>query len=63
MDLLLWIPIMQAGLLIALLAFTVQAWRKSYWGWPGRLHYTVVTFAALAWIFFAVQYNLIGHLY
>ena len=63
MDLLLWIPTIQVGLLIALLAFTVQAWRKRYWGLLGRLHYTVITLAALAWMFFAVQYNLIGHLY
>ncbi|MFB3131413.1 MAG: serine hydrolase domain-containing protein [Rhodothermales bacterium] len=63
MNLLLWIPIVQVGLLIVLLGFTIQAWRKNYWSLIGRLHYTVVTLAALAWILFAVQYNLIGHLY
>lgn len=63
MNLLLWIPIVQVGLLIVLLGFTIQAWRKKYWTLVGRLHYTVVTLAALAWIIFAVQYNLIGHLY
>ena len=63
MNLLLWIPIVQVGLLIVLLGLTIQAWRKNYWSLLGRLHYTVVTLAALAWILFAVQYNLIGHLY
>ena len=63
MNLLLWIPIVQLGLLIVLVGFTIQAWRKNYWSLIGRLHYTVVTLAALAWILFAVQYNLIGHLY
>ena len=63
MNLVLWIPIVQVGLLLVLLGLTIQAWRKKYWTLVGRLHYTVVTLAALAWIFFAVQYNLIGHLY
>jgi hypothetical protein len=31
---------------IALLAFTVLAWRKRFWGFSGRLHYTLVTISA-----------------
>ena len=63
MNLLLWIPIVQVGLLFVLVGFTIQAWRNKYWSPLGRLHYTVFTLAASAWIIFAVQYNLIGHQY
>ncbi len=63
MHLLLWIPTVQAGLAMLLVGFTIQAWRKQYWSLVGRLHYSVVVLAALAWVLFSVQYNLIGHLY
>lgn len=59
----LWLPTVQAVLAIVLVGFTVQAWRKGYWGLPGRIHYTLFTLATLAWVGFAMQYNLIGHLY
>ncbi|MDX1546767.1 MAG: serine hydrolase domain-containing protein, partial [Rhodothermales bacterium] len=60
MGRLLWIPAVQAGLLVALFGFTVQAWRRSYWSLGWRLHYTLFTLAALAWMLFIVQYNLLG---
>jgi len=63
MNLLLWIPIIQAAALVAMVFFTVLAWRRKFWTWFGRLHYSAVTLAASVWIFFAAQYNLIGHLY
>ncbi len=38
---------------VALLFYTVLAWWKKYWGIPGRIHYTLLTMAALnvMWIF------------
>jgi|TARA_Y100000031_G_scaffold157075_1_gene215720 CubicO group peptidase (beta-lactamase class C family) len=63
MDLLLWIPVVQVGLLVILLGCTILAWRRHYWSLVGRLHFSALTLACLAWVVFAAQYNLIGHLY
>jgi CubicO group peptidase (beta-lactamase class C family) len=56
----LWLPIV-AGLFIPLtVLFMLRAWVNSYWGFAGRLHYTLVTFAAtllLAWLW---HWNLLG---
>lgn len=60
MGRLLWIPAVQAGLLMGLLGFTVRAWRRAYWSLGWRLHYTLFTVAALAWMLFIVHYNLLG---
>ncbi len=62
-------PILIASLSIALLAalmtvgliiFTVLAWKNKYWGFVGRLHYTLITLAALAFIWFLNYWNLLG---
>jgi CubicO group peptidase (beta-lactamase class C family) len=56
----LWLPI-AAGLFIPLtLLFMLRAWVNGYWGFAGRLHYTLVAFASatlLAWLW---HWNLIG---
>ena len=56
---LLWIPLVQVGLLLGIVVFAVLAWRRSYWGLAGRLHYSVFALAALAWVFFLVHYHLV----
>jgi hypothetical protein len=52
---LLWIPVGILPVLLALLATTSRAWVQSYW-WPARrIHYTLVTAAAwayVAWLFY-----------
>ena len=45
---------------VGLVVFTVLAWKDRYWGTPGRLHYTLVTLAALASIPFLHYWNLLG---
>lgn len=59
---LLALPLAQMVLFAGMLGFTVQAWRRPYWSLSGRLHYTVFTLAAAAWMVFLVQHNLIGWL-
>ena len=41
-------------------AFVVLAWKQGYWSLAGRLHYTLVTFASLAFIWFLNNWNLLG---
>jgi len=42
------------------LAFVVLTWKQRYWSLAGRLHYTLVTFASLAFIWFLNNWNLLG---
>ncbi len=63
METLLWIPLLQIGLLPAMILFAILAWKKGYWGWFGRFHYTLFVLAAIVWIYFAATYNLLGHRY
>jgi len=54
------LPLVAAVLTIVALGFTVLAWRKRYWGVVGRVHYTLVTLASLAFIWFLNYWNLLG---
>ncbi len=49
-----------AGLVGAVLLCTLVAWIKSYWRFSGRLHYTVVAAAGLAFVWFLYHWNLVG---
>ncbi len=60
---LLWIPLAQVVLAAGVVVFAVRAWRRSYWGLAGRIHYAVFTLAALAWIFFVAHYHLLWPAY
>lgn len=62
-------PILIASLTIALVAavltiglaiFTLLAWKNKYWSFAGRLHYTLITLAALAFIWLLNYWNLLG---
>jgi len=54
------LPLVAAVLTIAALGFTVLAWKNRYWGVAGRVHYTLVTLAALAFIWWLNYWNLLG---
>ena len=54
------LPLLAAVLTIGALCFTVLAWRNRYWGVAGRVHYTLVTVAALGFIWFLNYWNLLG---
>jgi len=36
------------------------AWKQRYWSFAGRVHYTIVTLAALAFIWLLNNWNLLG---
>jgi CubicO group peptidase (beta-lactamase class C family) len=42
------------------LVYTVLAWRSGYWGIGARVHYTLVTVAAVAFVWFLNYWNLLG---
>ena len=57
---LLGIPILTSVLSAILLILMIVVWQKNYWSWQGRLHYTLVTVAAIAFIFLLAYWNLLG---
>jgi CubicO group peptidase (beta-lactamase class C family) len=57
---LLVIPVLTTVLSLVLLVFAALAWKDRYWSLAGRLHYSVVTLAALVFVWFAEYWNLLG---
>ncbi|MCK5314540.1 MAG: serine hydrolase, partial [Anaerolineales bacterium] len=54
------LPIIAAVLTIGALVYTVLAWKDSYWGIAWRVYYTLVTLAAVAFVWFLNFWNLLG---
>lgn len=54
------IPFLTAPLAAAVLAFAGLAWRKRYWSIWGRVHYSLVTLAALLYVPFMLYWNMLG---
>ena len=50
-------------LTVAALVFAVLAWKNGYWGVVFRAYYTLVTVAAVAFVWFLNQWNLLGWRY
>jgi len=57
---LLCIPLLTTLLTVLLPIWTVFAWKDKYWSLVGRLHYSLITLAALAYIPFLSYWNLLG---
>jgi hypothetical protein len=55
--------VLAAFLTAGALVYTVLAWKNSYWSIAARLHYTLVTIAALAFVWFLNLWNLLGWRY
>ncbi len=55
--------LLAAVLTIVLAAMTVLVWMRGFWGHIARIHYTLVTLAALAFIWFLNYWNLLGFRY
>lgn len=55
------IPLLTTVMTAGLIGYTVLAWRRRYWGDIGRIHYTLVTLASLAFIWFLHYWNLLGN--
>jgi len=54
------VGVLSAVLTVGALIYGVLAWKNSYWGIGSRLHYTLVTVAALAFVWFLNYWNLLG---
>ena len=52
--------VLGAVLTVGALVYSVLAWKNSYWGIAARVHYTLVTVAAVAFVWFLNYWNLLG---
>jgi CubicO group peptidase (beta-lactamase class C family) len=52
--------VLSAVLTAGALVSTVLAWKNRYWGVAGRAYYTLVTLAAVAFVWFLDYWNLLG---
>ncbi len=57
---LLVMPVIAAVLTLFAIPLTVLAWLKKYWTIPDRIHYTIVTAALVAFIWWLNFYNFLG---
>jgi CubicO group peptidase (beta-lactamase class C family) len=60
MKIALGLGVVSAVLTAGALVHTVLAWKNRYWGVVGRAYYTLVTVAAVAFIWFLNYWNLLG---
>jgi hypothetical protein len=51
---------LSAVLTVGALLYGVLAWKRGYWGIAARVHYTLVTVAAVAFVWFLNFWNLLG---
>jgi hypothetical protein len=54
------LPPIATVLTLGLAVFTVLAWKNKYWSVIARSHYSLITLAALAFIPFLIDWNLLG---
>ncbi len=52
--------VLAAALTIGVLAYTMLAWKNGYWSTVYRAYYTLVTVAAVAFVWFLNYWNLLG---
>ena len=55
--------VLSALLTVGALIYTALAWKDRYWGVAFRIYYTLVTIAAVAFVWFLNQWNLLGWRY
>jgi hypothetical protein len=55
--------VLSAVLTAGAVVYTVLAWKNNYWGIAARLYYTLVTVAAVAFVWFLNYWNLLGWRY
>jgi CubicO group peptidase (beta-lactamase class C family) len=55
--------VLSAVLTVGAVVYTVLAWKNSYWGIAPRMYYTLVTIAAVAFVWFLNYWNLLGWRY
>ena len=57
------LPLIGGALTVLLLVVTFFAWRGGFWNWAARLHFSLVAAAALAFLWQANYWNLLGWQY
>jgi hypothetical protein len=62
-EIVIGLGVLAAVLTPAALVYTVLAWKNSYWGVMFRAYYTLVTVAALAFVWFLHYWNWLGWRY
>jgi hypothetical protein len=55
--------VLAAGLTVGALVYTVWAWKNGHWSVAARVYYTLVTVAALAFVWLMNYWNLLGWRY
>jgi hypothetical protein len=55
------LPLVAAALTAASAVFVVRAWRRGYWRPAGRVHYTLVTAAAVSFLAVLHYWKLLGY--
>jgi hypothetical protein len=55
--------VFSALLTVGALIYTLLAWKNNYWGVAFRAYYTLVTVAALAFVWYLNYWNLLGWRY
>jgi len=61
MNTLLLIPMVSAGIMVALLIFLFLAWRRGYWTLLGRVHFTLAVAASVVMVLWTDYWNLLGY--
>jgi CubicO group peptidase (beta-lactamase class C family) len=59
-SIVLGLGVLAAVLTVGALLYSVLAWKNGYWGSAARVHYTLVTVAAVAFVWFLNYWNLLG---
>ncbi len=59
-QIVLGLGVLAAVLTAGALVYTVLAWKNSYWGIAARVYYTLITVAAVAFVWFLNYWNLLG---
>jgi hypothetical protein len=62
-EIVMGLGVLAAVLTVGALVYTGLAWKNSYWGIAGRAYYTLVTIAAVAFVWFLNYWNWLGWRY
>ena len=62
-EIVMGLGVLAAVLTVGALAYTVLAWKNGYWGIASRAYYTLVTIAAVAFVWFLQYWNWLGWRY
>jgi hypothetical protein len=62
-EIVMGLGVLAAVLTVGALVYTVLAWKNGYWGIASRAYYTLVTIAAVAFVWFLHYWNWLGWRY